>query len=241
MLRGYAFGLLGDTKRAIEEYTKAVGTEMRYSAGASTALGYALLNAGDQSSYRDYCARLWDTFHDSRVAENLMHTAWFCALSPLAPVERSSLVQIARKAASDPELVTEDAPRLTLAATLYRDGKFDEAEPLFDELIQSNISGDALDRFQRICSEYFLAMTLHETARSQQAVALLDEANSHVANKGVAGWHMTVLESLRREAEVLIGQPTSDTQSESESTQRTVTGEAESLMLPAEAVEADAE
>src|SRR5262249_38609819 len=135
--RGRVEGELGRWPQAADSYARAFALEPR---DVSVAYRHALLclRAGDREGYRQACARLLELAGATPDAAAANTVAWACALAPGA-ADAARLVSLAERAvAADPK-----SRRFlnTLAAALYRAGRFAEAREKLDAAVQAHGRG----------------------------------------------------------------------------------------------------
>jgi tetratricopeptide (TPR) repeat protein len=161
------------------------------------------LRAGDREGYRRACDRFLESVGPAPGAATANTVAWTCVLAPGAS-DAARIVSLAERAvATDPK---SHAFLNTLAAALYRAGRFEEALGKLDAAVQAHgRGGDPEDCL-------FLAMAHHRLGRAAEArhwlaeaVRGLDRAAQSPPPEATLPWTQRLAgELLRREAEGLL-------------------------------------
>ena len=219
--RGSAYANLGDFERAAEEFSKGVEPDIQYAFESARSRAYALLAARKVERYRETCARLVDAFRNNLVPGNQGEVAWLCSLTRNEQVDSKQIVRMARFDYDDPDDGEKDKRTLRLAASLYRDGQYDEAVRILTELAAKlDRGGDSQDQWELASTRLFLALARLDMGQEFQARRLLDAANRTAAESQERSsysfyryWMDSVaLNTLRREVEARLSGDSNDEQ-----------------------------
>jgi tetratricopeptide (TPR) repeat protein len=206
--RGSAYANLGDFERAAEEFSKGVEPDIQYAFESAHSRAYALLAAGKVERYRETCARLVDAFRDNPVPWNQGGVAWLCSLTRNEEVDSKKIVRMAQFDYDDPDDGEKNKRTLRLAASLYRDGQYDEAVRILTDLAAKlDRGGDSQDQWELASTRFFLALARLDLGHAFQARRLLEAANRTAEASPLPSsyWRWmdaVVLNTLRREVEM---------------------------------------
>lgn len=210
--RGYAYAELGDFERAHEEYSKAVGTELRLSFNAACSRAYTLLGNDRLDEYHQACEKIVGAFQNSPVPSNRGFVAWLTSLTPNPHVDSATVAGMAQACFAKNGSDSGDYFALILGAALFRQGKHEEASRLLTELAKKMGSdGDWRTEYEVACAKYFLSMSRFSLGQKFQAQRWLGQANKHAETylERAPGWQrIVVLQTLRKEATEKIGDST---------------------------------
>jgi Flp pilus assembly protein TadD len=161
------------------------------------------LARGDGPGYTDDCRQLLRLAETGQIAPAAANDiAWVCCLGSGAVADYSPVVHLAELAAASRPSNT----RLnTLGATLYRAGRFEEADRQLSRAVDVHGGGTALDAL-------FLAMVQHQLGHGEEARRWLRLGNAlgpdGTHDSGVIdakSWNLKLeLQILRREARAMI-------------------------------------
>ncbi len=172
--RGHAYAQLGQFDKAIDEFCKAVGPELRYSVQASHARALAYLASNRLDEFRTASAELVKTIEKNPVASEQALAVWLASLTSNPLVDTASLVEIARARAQS----SDHTAQLILGLSLYRDGQIASANQILMELADKlDSDGDWRTDYQVACAKYFVSMCRYSLGSEFQAQRFLREAN----------------------------------------------------------------
>ena len=208
--RGHASAMLGHFDQAAREFGKATLPDVGLSYGPAYYRTLALLGKRDMDIYREACAFLVDAFSESDVPSNRGYIAWLCVLSPNPLVDSTKVVRMSRESHDHRGNENQHDQVLTMGASLFRDGRRAAAVDTLTTLVdQLDRGGDATDRYELACAQFFIALARHDQGHEFQARRYLAEATrvSETLRQTNRYWPRTVvLDTLRREAEAVIGE-----------------------------------
>jgi hypothetical protein len=161
------------------------------------------LREGNLPGYRDTCARAVERFGRAHDPRTLHFVAWTCVLGPDAVAEPAKPVEWALEAVTrnprDPKMLN------TLAAALYRAGRFRDAIRRLDEAVTARSRDDS------VFDWLFLAVAHARLGHIEEARRWLDQAERWFAQPGVKavrGWESRLACTLLlREAVAVIRDP----------------------------------
>jgi tetratricopeptide (TPR) repeat protein len=207
--RGDVHAELGQWDRAAADFEKAVaeGGEDP-SLDAQVRLAKVRLAMGTHAAYRKACAELLAHLGPSTRSGRASDVAWTCVLGPVAGADREAVVRLAEQALAGAENDSDrDFSSHTLAAAIFRAGRFEEAVKHLDAGITAHGKGaDPKDWL-------FLAMAHQRLGHADlaqnwldKAVCWLDESTQDKPTDETFGsridWQTWLaLQILRREAE----------------------------------------
>jgi len=210
--RGTAYADLGLWRRAADDFTKAVDLgETDVQLWYQRALVCAAM--GDQAAYRAACTDLAKHFALPGDHQTAGMVVWSCALAPDAVADFTVVVALAtRTADSDPEFAQFVQ---ALGAILLRAGRYEEAIRKLDAVDQIQKRGGTHATLPAY-TWFFMAMAHHRLHHRAEAKKWLAAACKEMdrclqTNAYEVNFHWprrATLMILRREAEALIGEPT---------------------------------
>jgi tetratricopeptide (TPR) repeat protein len=218
--RAFAYAALKQWDKGIADLSKAIELNPErvnlYVFRAQMHLG-----AGNRDGYRKACADMLNRFAKTEDPVTAQWVAWTCALAPEAVADPAKPVELAQKAlAKNPN---NRLYLLTLAAALYRAGRFEEAAKTLSEANAAKLDpvGTA------VYTSLFLAMSHQRLGHAEQARQWLDKAVQAIdqaakepakSEAGPSGkgsetgagpplpwFRRLAFQLLRREAEELVG------------------------------------
>jgi tetratricopeptide (TPR) repeat protein len=195
-LRGRAEAEVGQFEKARDDLGKAIGLGMN---DAATWHQQVLLRlaAGDLDGYRKACLRMARRFGDSDDPTTIHLVAWTCSLAPEAVADLMPVLRRAERAVKN----HPKTPKLerSLAALLYRTGKFAAAAVRLEETLKQHEEGAALENV-------IVAMTYQRLDRAAEAKTRLEQApkDEDAAIRALPWEERLALKLLRSEAAGLI-------------------------------------
>jgi tetratricopeptide (TPR) repeat protein len=170
-------------------------------------LATAQLAAGDRGGYRRTCAAMLDRFGRTDRAVVAQRVAWTTVLTGESVADLDVPVRLAEEALRrDP---AAGGYTVTLGATLYRAGRFDEAVQRLNEAdaaARPTLTKQAL--YSPAYAWFFLAMSHYQLGQGECARAWLDKATEwaerEMQNKGMFWTRRCTLRLLRSEAQALV-------------------------------------
>ncbi|MCA9262726.1 MAG: protein kinase [Planctomycetales bacterium] len=201
--RGSMFAQLGEHNRAAEEFTKAIGKQLRYSVSAALDRAYCLYASHEFDQYDDACNAMVTEFSDNPVPSNRARVAELIVfLAPEHWTHSQQVLELTNFRANQEDRT--DQGTVVHAAAHYRHGQFDRADTILSAFITKlGEGGDLWDRYYLACAHYFSAMARQKMGHDFQAARSLREANV-IANQVrlmCASWkQQVVLDALQDEA-----------------------------------------
>ncbi|QEG34417.1 serine/threonine-protein kinase [Bythopirellula goksoeyrii] len=205
--RGEVCAELGNFKRAREEFSKAIGSDLKYSFSAARARAWAILGSGRWGDFHQTCAELVQEFQHSPIPSNQGYVSWLWAMTPNELIDPETVVQMAHTYRDEYQ---GDRAHLTYGACLYRKGDLDEAVRVLMSLsAKLDRGGDQVDLYHSACANYFLAMSRYSLGNEFQARRLCQEANQFtdacLTRLPSTAWQQRVaLQTLRQEANAML-------------------------------------
>jgi WD40 repeat protein/serine/threonine protein kinase/tetratricopeptide (TPR) repeat protein len=168
-------------------------------------LGQVLLACGDRPAWRNWNSALLDRFTGTTSAPTADLIAWACMLGPDGTADPDAPVRLAQaaiaRAPDDPSTYfpSKSLYLNTLAAALYRAGRFDEAIRRLQEYLKFRAGVSTPKDWA------FLAMAHHRLGRHAQSKQWLDRLRGYHQNGDRARfWYELEIRLLRREALAVI-------------------------------------
>ncbi len=172
--RGHVWAELGEWDRAQADF--AVALE-QHPNDALVYSAYMKLAQGCTDEYRDSCRHLLDAIDDLTSARAVNNYAWHNVLVPVPDAETARLVALSERAVCCAATATDrNAHVSTLAAALYRAGRFEESRQWFEKSVAQHGAGGYLE------DRLFLAMTEQRLGNAAQARHWLEQAESFLAD-----------------------------------------------------------
>jgi WD40 repeat protein/Tfp pilus assembly protein PilF len=207
--RGHVWAELGEWDRAQADF--AVVLE-QHPNDALVDSAHMKLAQGCTDEYRDSCQHLLDAIDDLTSARAVNNYAWHNVLVPVPDAGTARLVALSERAVCCAATETDrNAHISTLAAALYRAGRFEEARQWFEKSVAQHGAGGYLE------DRLFLAMTEQRLGNAARARHWLDQAESFLADPPdkypndvpvFSPWYVRIgWQMLHREAESLIRPP----------------------------------
>jgi eukaryotic-like serine/threonine-protein kinase len=168
--RGTAYAELGQWDRAATDFARTTQFP-KAPASAWRDQALVLLQRGRPEEYRKCCAEVLEHFGKTDDAASATTAAWTCTLAPGAGTDRTQVVQLAEKAVA--KAPNDYVCARTLAAAVYREGKFDVAVHRLNAAM-------ALRKAPAPSLWLYLAMAHHRLGHHEEASKWLDRAKTWI-------------------------------------------------------------